>query len=146
MKKISKILAGTLGVMVISMCTAIAEPTFTPLNFDDSTTIRTTTSTAGTTVKTTTTQSKNTLLDPSQVTGGSKMQNAILQLDNAQTDVRNQLLNYKANYAELDSRYTTTKAERKAAKKKVKQAEKQIKNLEKAKSKIRTNFEQKNNI
>ena len=44
------------------------------------------------------------------------MQNSILQIDNAQVELRNKLLNYKNNFAEIDSRYNTTKAERKAAK------------------------------
>ncbi len=144
MKKISKMLTVLLGLMIVSSSAAVADTAqFTPLNFNDSTAIRTSNSTS-------TAQSiptdKNALLDPSQVTGGSKMQNAILQLDNAQIEVRNQLLNYRTTFTEVDSRLKATKAERKAAKKKIKQAEKRIKNLEKAKTKIRKNFEQKINL
>lgn len=144
MKKISKLFAILLGMVIVSSSAVMAESTqFTPLNFNDSAAIRTNTASTNSVIAPT---DKNALLDPSQVTGGSKMQNAILQLDNAQTEVRNQLLNYRTTYTEVDSRMRATKAERKAAKKKVKQAEKRIKNLEKAKTKIRKNFEQKINL
>ena len=144
MKKLSKVLATTLGIMVITSSATLAATTFTPLNFDDNTAVKTTA--APKTIKATVDENSNVMLDPSQVTGGTKMQSAILQLDNAQVEVRNQLLDYRANYAEIDGRLKTTKEERKAAKKKIKQAEKRIKNIEKAKTKIRKNFEQKINL
>ncbi len=148
MKNLSRIFTLVLGTMIITSGLAMAESTqFTPLNFDDSTAIRTTTTTSSTASSSVLTgTSGNTMLDPSQVTGGTKMQNAILQLDNAQIEVRNQLLNYKTNYEALDAQLKQVKADRKAAKKQVKQAEKRIKNLDKAKSKIRKNFEQKINM
>ena len=140
MKNVSKIFAVVLG-LAFTANLAMAETTqFTPLNFGDNTTVKTTSSTMSTA------DSKNVLLDPSQVTGGTKMQNAILQLDNAQVEVRNKLLEYRTDYAKIDSQYSTTKAERKAAKQKIRQAEKKIKNLDRAKKKIKINFEQKNNI
>ena len=143
MKKISKAMATALSIMILTGSATLAATTFTPLNFDDSSAVKT-----NTTKKITATvdENSNVMLDPSQVTGGMKMQSAILQLDNAQVEVRNQLLDYRANYTEIDSRLKTTKEERKAAKKKIKQAEKRIKNLEKAKTKIRKNFEQKINL
>ena len=140
MKKLVGILA---GIMLISGTMAMAETKFTPLNFDDSSSVKP----ATTTTKSATVDNKGTvLLDPSQVTGGKKMQNAILDLDNAQTEVRNQLLNYRTNYANIDQKYQTTREERRAARKKIRQAEKQIRNMENAKKKIRKNFEQKNNM
>lgn len=119
--------------------------TFTPLNFDDSNAVK---APATTTLKTVSgVEAKGTdLLDPAQVTGGTKMQNAILQIDNAQVEVRNNLLNYRTKYAEIDSRYNAVKVERKNAKKQIRQAEKKIKNLDKAKNKIRKNFERRANI
>lgn len=144
MKRFSKIFTLALSVIMISGGMVLAETKFTPLNFDDSSAIRTT---SPSTSSTTAIQPKGTdLLDPSQVPGGTKMQNAILQIDNAQVEVRNKLLNYKANYAEIDSRYKTTIAERKAAKKQIRLAEKKIKNLDNAKNKIRKNFERKSNL
>lgn len=146
MKKISKLFALTLSMMIASSSFVLAETTqFTPLNFNDSSAIRTSGSTTSTAAVATDTKGP-VMLDPAQVTGGTKMQNAILQLDNAQIEVRNQLLNYRTNYTEIDSKYKSTISERKAAKKKIKQAEKRIKNLEKAKTKIRKNFEQKINM
>ena len=146
MTKFSKVFSLMLGVMVISAGMAMADATkFTPLNFDDSNAIKAPATTTSTTVSGV--QAKSTdLLDPSQVTGGTKMQSAITQIDNAQVEVRNNLVNYRTKYAEIDGRYQTTKAERKAAKKQIKQAEKKIKNLDKAKEKIRKNFERKANI
>ena len=142
MKKFSLLL----GLILVTCTIACAETTsFTPLNFDESNAVKTPVTTTSKTVSGV--EGKGTdLLDPAQVTGGAKMQDAILQIDNAQVEVRNKLLNYKANYAEIDSKYETTKAQRKAAKKQIKQAEKKIKNLDKAKDKIRKNFERRENI
>lgn len=147
MKKLSKIFALTLGLVMLSSSVAMAETKFTPLNFEDNSSAIKTSSTTASTSAASTAEAKGTdLLDPSQVIGGTKMQNSILQIDNAQVELRNKLLNYKSNYTEIDSRYTTTKAERKAAKKQIKYAEKKIKNLDNAKKKIRKNFERKMNI
>ncbi|MBD5401483.1 hypothetical protein HDR58_01595 [bacterium] len=144
MKSFTKLLALTLSMAMISSGIAMAETTFTPLNFEDSSSAITTTSSTTSTVST---DAKGTdLLAPAQVTGGTKMQNSILQIENAQVEIRNKLLNYKNNYAEIDSRYQTTKAERKAAKKQIKYAEKKIKNLDNAKKKIRKNFQRNMNI
>ena len=146
MKRFSKVFALALGAMIVSSSLVMAETQFTPLNFDDSSSIRTTSSTSSP-VYTSNPDAKGTdLLDPSQVTGGTKMQNAMLQLDNAQVEVRNKLLNYKNKYAEIDSRYKSTKEDRKAAKKQIKLAEKKIKNIDKKKEKIRKNFERKINL
>lgn len=145
MKSIFKIFALSICLSVLSASAVLAEPTFTPLNFDESNAVKAPATTTSKTVSGV--QAKGTdLLDPAQVTGGAKMQNAILQIDNAQVEVRNNLLNYRTKFAEIDSRYTQAKAERKAAKKQIKQAEKKIKNLDNAKNKIRKNFERKANI
>jgi hypothetical protein len=141
MKKLIGLLA---GLVLISGTMVMAETKFTPLNFDESNTIKS--ESAKTVTKATVDNKGNVMLDPSQVTGGTKMQNAILDLDNAQTEVRNKLLNYRSNYSNIDQKYQVTKEERRAAKKRIKQAEKQIRNMENAKKKIRKNFEQKNNL
>lgn len=146
MKNLLKLFTLTLSVMAVSSGIAMAETTqFTPLNFDDSTTIRTRNTT--TSAAYTATEAKGTdMLDPSQVTGGTKMQNAILQIDNAQVELRNKLLNAKSVYAEVDTKYETTKAQRKAAKKQIKYLEKKIKNNEKAQKTIKKNFQRKVNM
>lgn len=143
--KLSKIFASLLCVSVLSIGSAMAETSFTPLNFDESNAVKAPATTTSRTVSGV--QAKGTdLLDPAQVTGGTKMQTAITEIDKAQMEVRNNLLNYKAKYAEIDSKYQTTKAERAAMRKQVRQAEKKIKNLDKAKNTIRKNFERKSNI
>ena len=142
--KLSKIFASLLCVSVLSVGTAIADPSFTPLNFDESNAVKAPATTTSRTVSGV--QAKSTdLLDPAQVTGGTKMQTAITEIDKAQMEVRNNLLNYRAKYSEIDSKYQTTKAERAAARKQIRQAEKKIKNLDKAKKSIRKNFERKSN-
>lgn len=146
MKRFSQLFTLILGLMIVSSGMVMAETKFTPLNFDDSYSIKTTTSSPTTSTYTTTEVKGTDLLDPSQVTGGTKMQNSILQIENAQVEIRNKLLNYKTNYAEIDSRYQTAKTERKAAKKQIKYAEKKIKNLDTAKKRIRKNFERKINL
>ena len=70
----------------------------------------------------------------------------VLQIENAQVEIRNKLLNYKTNYAEIDSRYQNVKSERASAKKQIRYAERKIKNLDNAKKRIRKNFERKINI
>lgn len=146
MKKISTILSIALGVVILAGGMTMAETTkFTPLNFDNSNAVKAPATTTSRTVQGV--EAKGTdLLDPNQVTGGARMQDAILQIDNAQVEVRNNLLNYKNKYTEVDSRYQAVKTERKAAKKQVRQAEKKIKNLDNAKKKIRKNFERRANI
>ena len=144
MKKFSQLFTLVLGLMIVSSGMVMAETKFTPLNFDDSSSIKTTTSSPTTSTYTTTEVKGTDLLDPSQVTGGTKMQNSILQIENAQVEIRNKLLNYKTNYAEIDSQ--TAKTERKAAKKQIRYAEKKIKNLDTAKKRIRKNFERKINL
>lgn len=143
--KLSKIFASLLCVSVLTIGSAMAETSFTPLNFDESNAVKAPATTTSRTVSGV--QAKSTdLLDPAQVTGGTKMQTAITEIDKAQMEVRNNLLNYKAKYAEIDSKYQTTKTERAAMRKQIRQAEKKIKNLDKAKNTIRKNFERKSNI
>lgn len=103
---------------------------FTPLNFDDAS--------YGTPKTTTIAPAQAT--NPQEVAGNSKMQSAILELDNAQVDVRNELLNYKAKYSDIDAQYKLIKAERKALDQQVRAIEKRIKQIDKAKEKIRKNM------
>lgn len=72
--------------------------------------------------------------------GNDNIQNAILELDNAQVGIRNDLLNYKAKYADVDAQYKLIKNERSMLYKQVRSIEKRIKNIDKAKDKIRKNM------
>lgn len=119
---------------LLMACSAVAMAdgsAFTPLNFDDA-------SYTGT--------PKTTIITPAAQTsaqdmvGNSKMQSAILELDNAQVDVRNELLNYKAKYSDVDAQYQLIKAERKALDKQIKSIERRIKQIDKSKETIRKNM------
>lgn len=111
---------------------------FTPLNFDD-----TSYTAPGTSSYTTVPKAKavvNTAPAAENLVGNGGIQNAILQLDNAQVDIRNDLLNYKAKFSDVDAQYKLIKNERKMLDKQVKSTEKRIKNIDKAKEKIRKNM------
>ena len=108
---------------------------FTPLNFDD---------TAYGVTPSQTAPISNiqpaTAVQPAQQVGNENMQNAILQLDTAHVDVRNQLLDCKTKFAEIDAQYRSIKQQRDALSKQVKDIEKKIKELDKTKEKIRKNM------
>ena len=101
---------------------------FTPLNFNDTSYGGTGSSTVANTVP------------ENDATGNSNIQNAIQQLDNAQIDIRNDLLNAKTKYADVDAQYKLIKAERVSLKKQVRAIEKRIKEIDNAKEKIRKNM------
>ena len=105
---------------------------FTPLDFND------TQYNAQPATYTTTTPVKGVV--ETEAVGNPSMQNAILQLDNAQVDIRTELMNAKTRYTEVDAQYKVIKAERKAIKKQVKSVEKRIKNIDNAKEHIRKNM------
>lgn len=69
--------------------------------------------------------------------GNSNIQNAILELDNAQVGIRNDLLNYKAKYADVDAQYRLIKNERNMLHKQVVSIERRIRDIERTKEKIR---------
>jgi septal ring factor EnvC (AmiA/AmiB activator) len=92
---------------------------FTPLDFDKQTT--------PTKVET----------NATEAIGNENIQNAILQLDNAQVGIRNDLINYKSKYADVDAQYKLIKNERTVLKKQIKAIEKRIKNIERSKEKLR---------
>ena len=75
-----------------------------------------------------------------EISGNNNMQSAILELDNAQVDVRNELLNLKAKYSDIDAQYNLIKNERKVLGKQIKNTEKRIKQIEGAKERIRKNI------
>ncbi len=132
-----KILAISLIVMLSAGNVVFAESTqFTPLNFSDSTYVSSNKSNSIASTSTTPVQPTQTV----DLTGNKKMQSAISELDNAQVEVRNELLNYRTQYAEVDAKYTAIKNERANLAKQVRATEKRIKQLDKAKEKIRKNM------
>lgn len=126
----------TLGlIMAIQGCVLADGNAFTPLDFND-TSYGNTTAVPATTSKT----PKMASSAEGDAVGNGNIQNAILQLDNAQVDIRNDLLNCKTKYADVDAQYKLIKTERQALKKQVSTIEKRIKEIDKAKEKIRKNM------
>ena len=66
-----------------------------------------------------------------------RFQNALLELDSVQVDMRDKLLEYKNQFAEIDAQYNKYKTERKNMKKLISDTEKKIKNIDKYKNNIR---------
>lgn len=105
---------------------------FTPLNFNDTA--------YGSPAPTSVTAQSINAIAESEAIGNGNIQNAISQLENAQVDIRNDLLNCKTKFADVDAQYKLIKTERAALKKQVKTVEKRIKEIERAKEKIRKNM------
>ena len=124
----------TIGLLAAVNCAALADGNaFTPLDFND-TQYGTASTTSAAKTYTTTSSVEG------EAVGNGNIQNAIQQLDNAQVDIRNDLLNCKTKYADVDAQYKLIKNERKALKKQVNTIEKRIKEIDKAKEKIRKNM------
>lgn len=131
MKKINSIF---FALIISAACTSFAQASeFTPLNFEGAT------YTSGAKIASveTTPTSKAAATD---TIGSQNMQSAISKLDNAQVEVRNELLNYRSKYTEIDAQYNTIKAERAKLAKQIKASEKKITQLDRTKEKIRKNM------
>ncbi len=63
--------------------------------------------------------------------------NALFELDSAQVNIRNELLDYKAKYQEIDTQYQLIKEQRKNLANQIKDTEKKINNIERSKNHIR---------
>lgn len=132
--RIMKRIVLTMGLLLAVSGAVMADGNaFTPLNFNDTQYGNPSTPAATKTSAPAATSSEEAI-------GNGNIQNAILQLDNAQVDIRNDLLNYKTKYADVDAQYKLIKTERKTLKKQVSSIEKRIKEIDKAKEKIRKNM------
>lgn len=63
--------------------------------------------------------------------------NALFELDSAQVNIRNQLLEYQAKYQEVDTQYRLIKEQRKVLASQIKAIKNRIKSIEKSKENIR---------
>jgi hypothetical protein len=143
-----KKLAITLAVLAsCSSAVFAADNAFTPLNFDDNYTPPPAAAKAPAVKKVADTGKAIKASDAAAVDkngevpiGNGNIQNAILELDNAQVGIRNDLLNYKAKYSDVDAQYKLIKNERNMLNKQVKSIERRIKDIDKAKEKIRKNM------
>ena len=70
----------------------------------------------------------------------TNLQNALMQLDGAQVEIRNQLLKYKSEYSDIDTQYKLIKEQRAQKARLIRDTEKKIKNLDATKEKIRKNL------
>lgn len=123
----------TLGIVLAVSGAAFADGNaFTPLNFNDTS--------YGTTTTTPVAANNAGAATDIDAVGNGNIQNAIQQLDNAQVDIRNELLNAKTKYADVDAQFKLVKTERAALKKQVRSIERRIRDIDKAKEKIRKNM------
>lgn len=70
----------------------------------------------------------------------NNLQNALFQLDSAQVEIRNNLLEYKSKYTDVDNQYKLIKNERKVLGKQVRDIERKIKEIDRTKEHIRKNM------
>lgn len=155
MKKIYRIIL-TAATFAATTTLALADGSaFTPLNFDDASYAAPKTPPVTTPVATAPKTSTNPLANalakvmPAKTTptydasatenaiGNSNIQNAILELDNAQVGIRNDLLNYKAKYADVDAQYRLIKNERDMLHRQIVSIERRIRNIDRTKERIR---------
>lgn len=151
MKKVYKLIL-TLAVFSTVTNLAFADGNaFTPLNFDDSAAYpapkgvpaapKSSNGLANAFSKVMPAKNTPVATAPGEIPiGNENIQNAILQLDNAQVGIRTDLLNYKAKYADVDAQYKLIKNERSMLYKQVRSIERRIKNIDRAKERIRKNM------
>lgn len=151
MKKLYRVIL-TIVTFAASATLALADGSaFTPLNFDDTSysvpqKVNPVTPQASTNPLTnalskvmpqkTSTPPLN-MASGDNVVGNSNIQNAILELDNAQVGIRNDLLNYKAKYADVDAQYRLIKNERDMLHKQVVSIERRLRDIDRTKERIR---------
>ena len=129
MKLNKLVVAMTVGMLSVSIPAFADGNAFTPLNFDDtsyntsSTTSTNTKTVANNTPVTTSTTNTTAVSAQADSVANGNIQNAILQLDNAQTDIKNDLLNYKTKFQEVDNHYKLIRTERNNLKKQIKAIE-----------------------
>lgn len=124
MKNITRILISAAIITALNNMAFADGNAFTPLDFDKTPT---------TTNQTAQTPDTSNL----DVVGNESIQNAILQIDNAQVGLRSDLTNYKAKYADVDAQFKLIKNERAVLKKQIYTLERKIKNLEANKAKLK---------
>ena len=121
----------TLGLALMISNVAYADGNaFTPLNFND------TAYGSSTGIYPASTNA----ISEAEAIGNGNIQNAISQLENAQIDIRNDLLNCKTKFADVDAQYKLIKSERNALKKQIRTIERRIKDFDRAKERIRKNM------
>ena len=67
----------------------------------------------------------------------SNFSNALYELDSAQVNIRNELLDYQAKYQEIDTQYKLIKEQRRVLAEQIKAINKKVNAIEKSKNQIR---------
>ena len=67
----------------------------------------------------------------------SSFSNALYELDSAQVNIRNELLDYQAKYQEIDTQYKLLKEQRRVLAEQIKEINKKVNSIEKSKNQIR---------
>ena len=120
-------------VLTVSSAAYADGSAFTPLNFNDTS--------YGSPITTSSYSSQAaSAIAEAEAIGNGNIQNAISQLENAQIDIRNDLLNCKTKFADVDAQYKLIKSERASLKKQIKTIERRIKDIDNAKERIRKNM------
>ena len=70
----------------------------------------------------------------------NSLQNALFELDSVQVEIRNQLLEERAKYTDIDTQYKLVKEQRKQQKKTIRDAEKKIRQIERTKTQVRNSM------
>lgn len=154
MKKLYRIILAIATFAATSTLALADGSAFTPLNFDDTSysvpqrvtptaTPKATNPVSNALSKVMPAKTSTPSLDMASgenAVGNSNIQNAILELDNAQVGIRNDLLNYKAKYADVDAQYRLIKNERDMLHKQVVSIERRIRNIDRTKERIRRNM------
>ena len=128
-----KIIAAGLVSMLIGGATLADEFTFEPVEIA---TPSKTSSQSVVTVQDKDAQVLKTLSEAGNA-NNERFQNALLELDSVQVDLRDKLLEYKSQYAEIDAQYNKYKTERNNMRKVIREAEKKINNIDRHKQSIR---------
>lgn len=117
-------------VYAVSMAVYADGNAFTPLNFNDTS--------YGTSTYVTSAPTANYAAE--EAIGNGNIQNAISQLENAQVDIRTDLINFKSKFADVDAQYKLIKAERDALKKQIRTIERRLNDIDRAKENIKKNM------
>ncbi len=67
----------------------------------------------------------------------SSFNNALYELDSAQVNIRNELLDYQAKYQEIDTQYKLLKEQRRVLAEQIREINKKVNSIEKSKNQIR---------
>lgn len=138
-KKIQTAILLSAGIICMAAPVFADGLVFDPESYSSKTAQGTYASAPATTTKTVNTAKVKDITN-SSVRENTNLQNALFELDSAQVDVRNQLIEEKAKFTDIDNQYKLVKEQRKQQKKAVRESERRIKQIEKTKKQVRNSM------